>query len=137
MKILIPLLFLLTSFCPPTIPINDASCLIHKYKGTWKNNTIYITINSAKFNNLLSFSGKLSGFTQFKNNTCPINGTFKLTGKGGYTASFDENSEENYCNGSYYVSITCYNDGSVIEGIIETQGKSTTKQEYLKLTSVD
>lgn len=148
-KTLIPLLFLLTSFCPPTIP-NDklnsfysstipnnlASCLEHKYKGTWRNNTIYITISYAKYNNLLSLSGKLSGFTQFKNNTCPINGKFKLTG-GVYTVDFYENSEEGYCNGSFSGTITCYSDGTVFEGEITTYGKSTPKQEYLKLTSVD
>lgn len=137
MKILLSLFLLASSFLPLTSPNGDAYCIKHKYKGTWKNNSIYVVINEAEFNNFLSYNGTLSGYSQYKNNVCPISGTFKLVSQGTYTVSFYESSDEKYCNASFDGTIKCYSDGTVFDGEIITPGEYSPKQEALEMTSVD
>lgn len=135
MKILFSFL-LLINLSLPSIRLNsDAECIKNKYKGTWKNNSIYITISYASFNNFLAYSGKLSGFTQFKNNICPLSGTFKLVDKSTYTVSMGETGQEKYCNAWFYGSFFCYNDETIFSGEIETSGEYGLKRDELKMTS--
>ncbi len=135
MKILFSFLLLINLSLPSSNLSGDAECLKNKYKGTWKNNSIYITISDASFNNFLAYSGKLSGFTQFKNNICPLSGTFKLIDKGTYSVSMGETGSEKYCNAWFYGSFICYSDRTEFYGEIETSGEYAPKREELNMTS--
>ena len=93
---------------PTAKSLQEAECLKRKFKGTWKNYPIYFTITYASFNGLFSYNGKVMGTTEYKNNICVLNGTFKLTEKGTYSVDFYESSNKDVCNATCSFGLTSY-----------------------------
>ena len=137
MKTIISALLVMSLAFPGKITNDDANCIKHKYKGTWKYNDIFITIQDASFKNFLSYSGNLSGYTQYKKNVCPLKGTFKLKGQGVYDVTMWEESDEKYCNASFSGSFSCYSNYVYFDGLIITPGEYKQNYDELKMKSVD
>ena len=118
-------------------PTEEVACLVHKYGGVYENDSIFITISSASYNNLLSYSGKLNGFTQYKSDVCPVTGTFKLTGQGTFSISLYESGKAQSCTASYDGTIKCYSNETDFDGEAIVAGELGPLQIPLKLISVD
>ena len=107
---------------------NEINCLIGTYKSTWKGKTILVEIIDARYNNLLSFKGVLSGYIKYNGKTYPMTGTLHLNAKehrfSVYMNMSKYDSQNNVCF-DFDGYITCYTDGSgKFSGAIITPGYS-------------
>jgi hypothetical protein len=121
---------------PAPKSLQEAECLKRKFKGTWKKYPIYFTITYASFNGLFSYNGKIVGTTEYKNNKCVLNGTFRLTEKGTYSVDFYESSNNTVCNASFEGVISCYSNSTEFDGYIITQKDQSVVYDEINMVSI-
>lgn len=116
---------------------NDIVCLMGTYTGTWKGSTIVLEVVDARYNNILSFKGLISGYVKYKNKVYPVKGTLRYqTLERRYTVIINmlEYDTKNKISFDFNGYITCYQDGSsVFEGMIITPGYSHPEMEDITL----
>ena len=116
---------------------NEISCISGTYKGSWNGYTIILEIIDARYNNLLSFKGTISGYVKYKNKVYPVKGSLH------YKASekcFEVNigmveyDTQNKISFDFDGSITCYQDGTGrFKGAIITPGKNHPEMQDIVL----
>ena len=121
----------------PTLVSNEISCLTGSYKGYLNGQTIILEIIDARYNNLFSFKGTISGYVKYKNKVYPVKGSLR------YKASekcFEVNvgmveyDAQNKISFDIDGSITCYRDGTGrFKGSIITPGKNHPEMQDIVL----
>lgn len=105
---------------------NEINCLEGSYTGTWNGSTIMLEIVDARYNNMLSFRGSVSGYVKYKNKVYPVKGTLRYrTNEHKYEVYIDmiEYDAKNKISFDFNGNITCYQGGAgIFDGAIITPG---------------
>ena len=105
---------------------NEIKCLPGTYKGAWNGHSIVLEIVDARYNNILSFKGSISGYVQYNNKVYPVKGTLRyktIEHKYEVNISMVEYDAKNKISFDVNGYITCYKDGTgKFEGAVITPG---------------
>lgn len=121
----------------PMLVSNEISCLIGTYKGYLNGQTIILEIIDARYNNLLSFKGTISGYVRYKNKVYPVKGSLRYKASEKcfeVSISMVEFDVQNKISFDFDGAITCYQDGTGrFKGAVITPGKNHPEMQDIVL----
>ena len=121
----------------PMLTTNEISCLSGTYKGYWNGQTIILEIVDARYNNLLSFKGIISGFVKYKGKVYPVKGSLRYKASEKcfeVNISMVEYDAQNKISFDFDGYITCYQDGTGrFKGTVITPGKNHPEMQDIVL----
>lgn len=121
----------------PILVSNEISCLTGSYKGYLNGQTIILEIIDARYNNLLSFKGTISGYVKYKNKVYPVKGSLRYKAGGKcfeVNIAMVEYDAQNKISFDFDGYITCYQNGTGrFKGAVITPGKNHPEMQDIVL----
>jgi len=121
----------------PKLTNNEIACLAGTYKGYWSGQTIILEIIDARYNNMLSLRGTISGYVKYKNKVYPVKGSLRykaIEKKFEVNIGMIEYDAKNNVSFDFDGTMTCYTNGTGnFRGVIITPGYSHPEMQDIVL----
>lgn len=121
----------------PMLTSNEITCLTGTYKGSWGGQTIILEIIDARYNNMLSLRGTISGYVKYKKKVYPVKGSLRykaIEKKFEVNIGMVEYDAKNNVSFDFDGTITCYTNGTGnFRGVIITPGYSHPEMQDIVL----